>query len=86
MERPAAIEIDDLTVRFDNRNILERFSMRIEPGEKVHLQGRSGSGKSTLLRSVLGFVAPEEGAIRIEGGCAPAKRRSTTHCGKVGYV
>ena len=67
MERPAAIEIDDLTVRFDNRSILERFSMRIEPGEKVHLEGRSGSGKSTLLRSVLGFVAPEEGAIRIEG-------------------
>lgn len=67
MNRPAAIEIEDVTVRFDNRNILERFSMRIEPGEKVHLDGRSGSGKSTLLRAVLGFVAPEEGEIRIEG-------------------
>jgi len=41
--------------------------MRIDPGEKVHLQGRSGSGKSTLLRSILGFVTPDEGTIRIEG-------------------
>ena len=67
MDRPAAIKIDDLTVRFDDRNILERFSLRIEPGERVHLDGRSGSGKSTLLRSILGFVAPEQGEIRIEG-------------------
>lgn len=67
MDRPAAIEISDLTVRFDNRSIVENFSMRIEAGERVHLQGRSGSGKTTLLRCVLGFVAPEAGAVRIEG-------------------
>jgi ABC-type iron transport system FetAB ATPase subunit len=67
MERPAAIEITDLTVRFDGRDVLEKFSMRIAPGERVHLQGASGCGKSTLLRCVLGFVAPREGAIRIEG-------------------
>ena len=67
MERPAAIEISDLTVHFDNRSIVENFSMRIEPGQRVHLQGRSGSGKTTLLRCVLGFVAPQEGAVRIEG-------------------
>jgi hypothetical protein len=34
MEQPAAIEIDDLTVRFDTRNIPEGFSMRIEAGGK----------------------------------------------------
>jgi len=67
MERAAAIEISELTVRFDNRNIVEKFSMRVEAGRKVHLQGRSGSGKSTLLRCVLGFVAPQGGAVRIEG-------------------
>ncbi len=67
MTLPAAIEIDDLTVRFDGRNILEEFSMRIEPGEKVRLDGRSGSGKSTLMGSILGFVAPDDGTIRIEG-------------------
>ena len=67
MNRPPAIEIEDLTVRFDNRNILNGVSMRIRAGEKVHLDGRSGSGKSTLLRSILGFVAPDDGSIRIEG-------------------
>lgn len=67
MGQSAAIEISDLTVRFDGRDVLERFSMRLEAGERVHLHGGSGCGKSTLLRCVLGFVAPREGAIRIEG-------------------
>jgi len=67
MEQSAAIEITDLTVRFDGRDVLERFSMRIESGERVHLQGTSGCGKSTLLGCILGFIAPQEGTICIEG-------------------
>lgn len=67
MEPSAAIEITDLTVRFDGRNVLDKFAMRIGAGEKVHLQAASGAGKSTLLQCILGFVAPRAGEIRIEG-------------------
>ncbi|MHC4740833.1 MAG: ABC transporter ATP-binding protein [Planctomycetota bacterium] len=67
MEPSAAIEINDLTVRFDGRNVLDKFAMRVAPGEKVHLQAASGAGKSTLLQCILGFVAPQAGEIRIEG-------------------
>jgi len=62
-----AIEINDLRVVFAGRSILSGFSLRLFPGQKITLVGKSGCGKSTLLRSLLGFVTPEAGIIRIFG-------------------
>jgi ABC-type multidrug transport system ATPase subunit len=62
-----AIQLDTVTVRFSNKTVFERFSMTVEPGEKVTLTGRSGAGKSTVLRCILGFVVPDEGVITITG-------------------
>jgi ABC-type multidrug transport system ATPase subunit len=61
------IEIDDMTVRFDGRTVIDHFSLRLARGERVAIAGPSGSGKSTVLRAVLGFVEPAGGEIRIEG-------------------
>ena len=69
-EKPAtapAIEMKDILVRFQGRTILNGFSMRLLPGEKVVLTGDSGLGKSTVLRCILGFVIPDEGEIFIQG-------------------
>jgi UDP-glucose/iron transport system ATP-binding protein len=62
-----AIAIQDLTVRYDGRAVLDRLTLRCAPGEKVVLRGKSGCGKTTVLRCVLGFVVPDEGEIRVEG-------------------
>jgi putative ABC transport system ATP-binding protein len=62
-----AIDIDNLTVIIGGKHVLSKFSLRLLPGQKVTLTGPSGCGKSTLLHSLLGFVVPEEGAIRIFG-------------------
>jgi ABC-type iron transport system FetAB ATPase subunit len=62
-----AIELNDLTLRFDGRPVLEDFSLHVSAGEKVTLTGPSGSGKSSILRSILGFVTPERGSVRIAG-------------------
>jgi putative ABC transport system ATP-binding protein len=61
-----AIHIEDLTVRFGGKTVLDRFSLRMEAGEKATLTGRSGSGKTTVLRCLLGFVVPDAGTIRID--------------------
>ena len=66
METPA-IEIDNLSIAIAGQSILSRVSLRLFPGQKITIVGRSGCGKSTLLRSLLGFVPPDKGTIRIFG-------------------
>ncbi len=46
---------------------LERFSLRVAPGERVALVGPSGAGKSTVLALLLRFYDAQEGAVRIDG-------------------
>ncbi|MCC6213176.1 MAG: peptidase domain-containing ABC transporter [Burkholderiales bacterium] len=47
--------------------VFENFSLTIEAGACVALTGPSGCGKSTLGRLLTGFLAPEAGAVRIDG-------------------
>ena len=63
----AALELRNVTVRFDGQAVLLDFSMSLKRGEKALLTGPSGCGKSTVLRCLLGFVAPEAGAVHIHG-------------------
>lgn len=46
---------------------LERVNFSLSPGERVGIIGRSGSGKSTLSRLLMGFYAPDEGQILLDG-------------------
>ncbi|MEU1074516.1 MULTISPECIES: thiol reductant ABC exporter subunit CydD [unclassified Streptomyces] len=66
---PVRIEVDGVTVRHPGRGepSLAAATLTVEPGRTVALTGPSGVGKSTLLGAVLGFVAPDEGRIRISG-------------------
>ena len=61
------LELDRVGVRFDGKRVLDDFTVRLTPGEKVALAGDSGAGKSTILSCVLGFVQPETGSVRIGG-------------------
>jgi ATP-binding cassette subfamily B protein len=47
--------------------VLDRFDLRIEPGETVALVGASGSGKSTAALLLPRFYDAREGAVRIDG-------------------
>ncbi len=67
MNSTSAIEIDDLTIRFGDRTVVERFSLHLATGDRVTLTGPSGSGKSTILRCILGFIPTTAGSIRIAG-------------------
>ena len=62
------IRFDDVTFHYGKgAGVIERFSLRIAPGEKVGLVGRSGAGKSTLVNLLLRFYDVEGGEILIDG-------------------
>src|SRR6266508_1670386 len=48
------------------QNVLENFSLVIEPGETVAVVGSSGAGKSTVVNLLLGFYRPTAGTIYID--------------------
>jgi ATP-binding cassette, subfamily C, bacterial CydCD len=65
----ADITVEGLTVSYPGRPepAIDNLSLHVEAGEVVALSGPSGCGKSTLLGVLLGFVAPERGAVRAGG-------------------
>jgi len=51
---------------------LQGFSMSVAPGEVIGLVGENGAGKSTLMKILGGVIAPDGGAITIDGVERPA--------------
>src|SRR5215210_9024174 len=46
---------------------LEEFTLELRRGEVFGLAGPNGAGKSTLIALLMGFLAPSEGTVRVEG-------------------
>ena len=64
------IEFRDVTFAYDKEKehrTIKNFSTQIRAGEHVAFVGPSGSGKSTIVSLMLGFYAPIDGEICIDG-------------------
>jgi ABC-type Mn2+/Zn2+ transport system ATPase subunit len=61
------IELDRVTVRYQDLVALEEISFRVARGEFVALIGPNGSGKTTLVKTILGLVTPAAGTVRLFG-------------------
>lgn len=51
----------------NGKQVLEDFSLVVEPGEKLAIVGPSGSGKSTLIELLIRQLAPQSGEILFGG-------------------
>jgi ABC-2 type transport system ATP-binding protein len=60
------IELQGLSVRFGNRNILNNLVCSLR-GRAIGLLGPNGAGKSTLINTLLGFYKPCSGSARVLG-------------------
>jgi len=61
------IQLSDININFNNKEVLKDFSLSINEGEKILITGKSGKGKSTLLRILLGFVKSDGGDFYYKG-------------------
>ena len=61
------IQIEHLTKKFGEAEVLHDISMTLEAGRIYGLVGRNGSGKTMLLKHMLGFVRPTSGKVVIDG-------------------
>ncbi|UTV81632.1 ATP-binding cassette domain-containing protein [Acidithiobacillus sp. YTS05] len=58
-------ELEGVSLRFGQQQILRGFSTRIERGDRVGIIGPNGAGKTTLLRLILGELQPDSGSVRL---------------------
>lgn len=74
---PNAVKIDKLdgSVEFKNvkfgynpdKTIIQNFSTKVKPGQKVAIVGPTGAGKTTIIKLLMRFYDVNEGAILIDG-------------------
>ncbi len=83
------LEIDDLTITFPGGRgalpwqrlpdvrAVQHASLKIDAGESLGLVGESGSGKTTIGRTILRFIDPASGSIRLGDFDVTAMGRKT---------
>lgn len=66
--RSGDISLENVSFRYGNRFlVLDGLNAAIRQGESAAIVGPSGCGKTTVTKLLLGFYAPEQGAVRIGG-------------------
>jgi len=63
----AAISVERVSKRYGQVTAVRDLSLQVRDREFMTLLGPSGCGKTTLLRLIAGFVAPDDGVIRVDG-------------------
>jgi ATP-binding cassette subfamily B protein len=64
----AAITFNNISFRYPGgQRVFERFSLRLQPGQRVGLVGQSGGGKSSLFVLLQRFYDVQHGSITIDG-------------------
>lgn len=59
------IEAKGISKKFDEKNLLRDFSLRIARGDRIAFVGPNGVGKTTLINMLIGHLAPDTGTVTL---------------------
>ena len=86
-DKKPIIKLENISLSFKNRSILENISFNLNQGQILGLLGPNGVGKSTIFNIITGLLKPNHGSIIIAGEDVinyPIASRSKKF--KIGYV
>lgn len=82
MEQLPVIDVRDLVVDYRSggrvTHAVRGVTFQVNPGECVGFIGANGAGKSTTMKTIMGFIFPSSGSVRVFGapaGTVEARRR-----------
>lgn len=61
------LEVRGVNALYGDSHVLHDVSFSVKPGRVLALLGRNGAGKTTCMNSIIGFLRPRGGDIRICG-------------------
>ncbi|MBT4975217.1 MAG: ABC transporter ATP-binding protein [Gammaproteobacteria bacterium] len=61
------LSVSNLSISFDESQVLEGFNLNVESGDIFALLGDSGSGKSSALRFIAGLENAKNGSVVLDG-------------------
>jgi len=66
-DRRPILELRNVSTHYGLVAVLRNVNVEIYEGEMVCLLGGNASGKTTTLKTILGYVKPSEGEVRLDG-------------------
>ena len=66
-EKKIKLETKNISVKFEEKKIIENISIKLYENELVCILGLSGVGKSTLFNVIAGLISPNKGFVEMNG-------------------
>lgn len=61
------LDVVNVVAGYETSRVLNGISLNVRAGEVVALFGRNGVGKTTTLKTIMGWLSPTSGDIRLDG-------------------
>jgi branched-chain amino acid transport system ATP-binding protein len=62
-----ALALRSVNALYGDSHVLHDVSFSVKPGRVLALLGRNGAGKTTCMNTIIGFLRPRSGDIRLHG-------------------
>lgn len=69
----AEVRLDNVSISYGKKTVIEDFSLHVEDGECFTLLGPSPCGKTTVLRAIAGFEKLKSGEVKLGGRIVASK-------------